>query len=92
MQQHPLDYERPPRAEGPVIRRVFGRIVLGAWAFFAVAFVFAGFNSSDRAPLQWEAAIFAAFAFMAAAAVTVLHWLVLVPALWLRSRRAAGRP
>jgi hypothetical protein len=87
MQPQPLDYERPTRERKPALRRVFGRIVIGAWALFGAAFVFGVFNSSDRNPLQWPAAMFAAFTLMAAVAVTLFHWVVLVPVLWYRNRK-----
>ena len=86
--QQPLDYESPPRARKPAIRRVFGRTVIGAWAVFAAAFVFGALNSGDGNPLQWPSALLSGFIFLAATALTLFHWLVLIPTLWLRAKTA----
>ena len=89
MQQQPLDYARPSPRGKPPVRRAFGRVVIGAWVLTVGAHVFGIVNSSDRNPLQWPAAIFAGFVTIATLGVTLFHWLVLVPVLWFRYRRAA---
>jgi hypothetical protein len=73
MSREPLDYFTPPVEDGPTarlrvvrrVRRVFGFVALAA-------FVFAGFNSSDRNPLQWPAT----FVFMGCLGVYLVAVLV----------------
>jgi hypothetical protein len=73
MPHEPLDYFTPPVEDAATaqlrvvrrVRRVFGFIALAA-------FIFAGFNSGDRNPLQWPAA----FVFMGCLGVYFIAVLV----------------
>lgn len=85
----PLDYFTPPDEDASTaqlrvvrrVRRVFGFVALAA-------FIFAGFNSGDRNPLQWPAT----FVFMGCLGVYFIAVLVSwgargAVALQIRSRR-----
>jgi hypothetical protein len=91
MQQQPLDYESPPPTGKPQLRRVFGGVVIAAWVLVPCAFVFLVFNASDRSPMQWPAAMLVTFSLLAAIVLTLVHWLVIVPILWARARKASSQ-
>lgn len=79
MPQQPLDYFSPPNVDAMTaslralrrVRRVCGFITL-------TAFIFAGFNSSDRNPLQWPST----FVFMGCLFV----YLFMVAAVWVTAQ------
>jgi hypothetical protein len=87
MQHHPLDYETPKLSQKPVLRRVFGRIVIGAWILCAALLVLGfAFIVNDRSSLQFPAAIAWGFSMIGAAVLTVVHWLLVVPILWFQKQ------
>ena len=91
MQHQPLDYERPTRVRKPVLRRVVGRVVIGAWILCAAANVLGfAFIVNDRSSLQFPAAILAGFSMIAAVALTAIHWLVVVPILWFQRKASVS--
>ncbi len=46
------------------------------------------FIVNDRSSLQFPAAILVGFSMIGAVTLTLIHWLVVVPVLWFRMRRA----
>ena len=86
MQQQPLDYETPPRDRSQIQRRRLGRAMVASWMLFAAASAFLLFNSDDRNPLQWTAAMLMALAMLFAAVMTLAYCLVVV-VLWFRGRQ-----
>ena len=78
MQQQPLEYQHAVPSGKPTLRRVFGRVVLGAWALVPCAFVFLVLNASDRSSMQWPAAMLVVFSLFAATVLTLVHWLVII--------------
>ena len=89
MPQEPWEYER--RTQIANARRLVGRIVLGAWALVACAFVFLLLNASDYSSMQWPAAMLLALTLLAAAVLTLVHWLVIVPMDWAQRRKARSQ-
>lgn len=69
-------------------RRVSGRVVVAAWLATVGGFAFMTFHSGDRDPLQWPSAMFTVLAGFYAFAITLYHWVVLVPMLRARDRQS----
>ncbi len=69
-------------------RRVSAWVVVATWLATVGGFVFMTFHSDDRDQLQWPSVMFTVFAGLYACAMTLYHWVVLIPMLRARERQS----